>query len=115
MINDMAQLWGLPPYIALEGTPASLEEAQVRFMEVLSLPFLDVVLFKLVFNLTCVFFEGRVRLFACRLCVRFLPSVCPRQSCFLSASASRTIRKSWLRIRSVPERTSVEFRSRIEK
>jgi len=37
MINEMAQLWGLPPYVTLEGTPASLEEAQVCFMEVYSL------------------------------------------------------------------------------
>ena len=36
MINDVAQLWGLPPYLTPEGTPASLEEAQVRFMEVYS-------------------------------------------------------------------------------
>jgi len=78
MINNMAQLWGLPPHITPEGTPTSLEEAQVRFIEVLSSPFLNVVLFKLVFDLTCVFFDGRVRLFACHLCVRFLPSVCPR-------------------------------------
>jgi len=36
MINEMAQLWGLPPYITPEGTPASLEEAQVHFMEIYS-------------------------------------------------------------------------------
>jgi len=37
MINDMAQLWGLPPSLTPEGTPVSLEEAQVRFTEVFSL------------------------------------------------------------------------------
>jgi len=37
VINEMAQLWGLPAYVTSEGTPASLEEAQVRFMEVYSL------------------------------------------------------------------------------
>jgi len=36
MINDMVQLWGLPPYLTAEDTPASLEEAQVRFIEVYS-------------------------------------------------------------------------------
>jgi len=36
MINDIAQLWGLPPHITPEDSPASLEEAQVCFMEVLS-------------------------------------------------------------------------------
>jgi len=34
MINDMAKLWGLPPFVTPEGTPPSFEEAQVRFMEV---------------------------------------------------------------------------------
>jgi len=34
MINDMAKLWGLPPYVTPEGTPPSFEEAQVRFVEV---------------------------------------------------------------------------------
>jgi len=36
MINNMAQLWGLPPHITTEDTPASLEETQACFMEVLS-------------------------------------------------------------------------------
>jgi len=37
MINKMAQLWGLPPYVTPEGISMSLKEAQVRFMEVYSL------------------------------------------------------------------------------
>jgi len=28
MINDMAQLWGLPPYITPEGTPAPVPSSQ---------------------------------------------------------------------------------------
>jgi len=36
-INDMAQLWGLPPSLTLEGTPSSLEEAQGSFVDVFSL------------------------------------------------------------------------------
>jgi len=34
MIDDLSQLWGLPPHLTPAGMPLNLDEAQIRFMEV---------------------------------------------------------------------------------
>ena len=44
MMNNIVQLWELHPYLTPEDTLASLEQAQVRFMEVYSFFHIIIVL-----------------------------------------------------------------------
>jgi len=67
MTNEMAQLWGLPPYVTPEGTPTSLEEAPVHLWRYTLYSLQTLLLLTLAFGLTCDFLDRRVLRFACPL------------------------------------------------
>ena len=76
MINNMAKLWGLPPYVTPEGTLPNLEDAQVRFVEVppfhptAPLSYLELGLY--------IYMIRNFLGYRVRLCARFPHSMCPR-------------------------------------
>jgi hypothetical protein len=111
MIDDMARLWGLPPHITPAGTPESLEEGQVRFMEVDSLLPMHISLAHTDFELTYPPFGCRVLLTAFLPCAPLLPLASPRRSCCLFASESRIARRRCLHIRIVPGQTGARSES----
>jgi len=87
MINDMAQLWRLPPSLTPKSTPANFEEAQVCFMEVFSLSPIIVAPSFIDFLFNFYLLDFRVQLNVCLPCALSPLNVCLRQSYTLSMSA----------------------------
>ena len=86
MINDMAQLWRLPPSFTLEGTIASLEEAQILFMKVFPLSLIIVAPSYVNFVLNFWPLDFRVQLNVCLPCALSPLNMCLKRSYIFSVN-----------------------------